>query len=99
MIKFDAKQVRKLLKSLAMQDKIILVGDHGVYLMCQSQPMESRTIVYAEGCHPVSDPEFDENKRALFGGDDGVIEIGTKLDVETHMGKDFFRIELAGGSE
>lgn len=60
-----------------------LVGDHGVYLMANTKDgprerarkeKESAFVVYAEQCNPEK-LEFDEwweNKRASFGGDDGV---------------------------
>lgn len=67
-----------------------LVGDQGVYLMPNTtdgthhknrKKDEKLLVVYAEECDPVK-LEFDEwwaNKRASFGGDDGVefIEIET----------------------
>ena len=54
-----------------------LVGDHGVYLMSnapeqQKQPNGRYRVAYAEGCDPDKDEDFYENKRELFGGDDGV---------------------------
>lgn len=60
---------------------LMLVGDRGVYLMSNGIPhlqAEDKTdnhsvVAYAEGCNPETD-EFDvwyENKRDLFGGDDG----------------------------
>lgn len=60
-----------------------LVGDHGVYLMANTKDGpraknrkkdESAFVVYAKECDPTK-LEFDEwwgNKRASFGGDDGV---------------------------
>jgi hypothetical protein len=50
-----------------------LVGDHGVYLMPNTQG-ETRTIAYAKECHPER-LDFDEwwsVKQATFGRDDGV---------------------------
>ena len=58
-----------------------LVGDQGVYLMSSGIPMlakekdkgEGSQVAYAEGTDP-NDGGFEwyENKRALYGGDDGV---------------------------
>jgi len=57
-----------------------LVGDQGVYLMSNGNPdlrdeEKGRSVVcYADECNPET-LEFDdwwENKRASFGGDDGV---------------------------
>lgn len=60
-----------------------LVGDQGVYLMPNTtdgvhhrklKKDETRLVVYAKECDPTK-LEFDEwweNKRASFGGDDGV---------------------------
>jgi hypothetical protein len=56
---------------------LMLVGDQGVYLM-GSQPrpplepgVKGYQVVYAEGCDPRTDEDFYQNKRDLFGGDDG----------------------------
>lgn len=60
-----------------------LVGDQGVYLMSngnphlpkdEANPDESSLVCYADECNPET-LDFDEwwdNKRASFGGDDGV---------------------------
>jgi DUF3085 family protein len=60
-----------------------LVGDHGVYLMPNTTdgringnraPDDMHFVVYASECDPTK-MDFDEwgrNKRASFGGDDGV---------------------------
>lgn len=62
--------------------KLQLVGDHGVYLITNADlpgtPSERGTVVYAEKCDPSKDDDWDDNKRRLFGGDDG----GTTLPVE-----------------
>ncbi len=67
-----------------------LVGDEGVYLMpnttdgCHHTNLrkdEKRLVVYAEQCDPTT-LDFDEwwnNKRASFGGDDGVEFIELEL--------------------
>jgi Protein of unknown function (DUF3085) len=56
-----------------------LVGDQGVYLMPNTTSTK-RTIVYAHECDPTK-LDFETwwaNKRASFGGDDGVEFIGLK---------------------
>lgn len=58
-----------------------LVGDHGVYLMCNAiadnnmTPNESGLIVYGIGFDPNNDEDAHVNKREAFGGDDDVIDI------------------------
>jgi len=56
-----------------------LVGDQGIYLICnrpmEKSPSESGLIVYARESDPTSNQQFDEwyhTKRTAFGGDDGV---------------------------
>lgn len=58
-----------------------LVGDHGLYIisnavtLADSTPETRGTIAYAHGCNPAEDANFDDAKRCIFGGDDGVIAI------------------------
>ncbi len=79
-LKFKAAEVERLVRALQPTDKIQLVGDDGVYLMSFAQGADTkRTIVYAEGINPEVD-DFDDwwnQKRALYGGDDGFDEIGS----------------------
>ncbi|HCH6432028.1 TPA: DUF3085 domain-containing protein [Vibrio parahaemolyticus] len=52
---------------------ISLVHNQGVYLIAHSKIEESRpeeSIVYAEGCDPSKDTDWQETSRALVGGDD-----------------------------
>jgi Protein of unknown function (DUF3085) len=56
---------------------VILVHDHGVYLMSAGQPRDliseggvSSYVAYAEGCDPVKDSAWWETARELVGGDD-----------------------------
>lgn len=58
---------------------LLLVGDQGVYLMSSGIPMlakekgEGSQVAYAEGTDPNGgDDDWYDNKRALYGGDDGV---------------------------
>ena len=61
---------------------MLLVGDQGVYLMSniihesKQSPLKIKDVIcYAEKCDPKHDEDFDDNKRALFGGSDGVVTI------------------------
>ncbi|EJR0682174.1 DUF3085 domain-containing protein [Vibrio parahaemolyticus] len=52
---------------------ISLVHNQGVYLIAHSKIEESRpeeSIVYAEGCDPSKDADWQETSRVLVGGDD-----------------------------
>ncbi|MDX5412815.1 MAG: DUF3085 domain-containing protein [Rhodobacterales bacterium] len=64
---------------------LMLVGDQGVYLMsngiprfqAEGKPEGHSFVAYAEGCDPTLDEEeWWENKRYLFGGDDGADALG-----------------------
>lgn len=53
-----------------------LVGDQGVYLMSNAAEQEKNDkgrlpVVYAQGLNPDVDEDFYEQKRAMYGGDDG----------------------------
>lgn len=59
---------------------LLLVGDQGVYLMSSGQPIlpaedgkpdSSSLVAYAKGTDPKKDEDWYDEKRALFGGDDG----------------------------
>jgi hypothetical protein len=63
------------------QPALLLVGDHGVYLMSNGKPglphpdkpEPANFVIYADGCNPDVD-DFDSwwnFKRATFGADDG----------------------------
>jgi len=75
-LKFDKNEVITLVSALKKDSKVMLVGDHGVYLMSFTQPVP-RVIVYAQGCNPHIDEDFYDTKHDVFGGDDGADEIGT----------------------
>jgi len=71
MIKFNKDQVFALCLKLNMTDKLVLVSDQGIYLMCFNEKTEKRTIVYAEGFDPSKDEEwFDNRYDVLPDGDD-----------------------------
>ncbi len=76
---------------------IWLVGDQGVYLMANTsdgihnskmKKDDKHFVVYADQCNP-DKMEFDEwwaNKRASFGGDDGV-EVITLEEIDRLLSK------------
>jgi len=66
---FNVKQVREMLDKTP-DKKLMLVGDHGVYLMTHSKP--KNIVCYAQGCHPEHNPEWYDIKGEVFGYDDGV---------------------------
>lgn len=81
-----------------------LVGDQGVYLMSNAKFAEGQKraiLAYAEECNP-GKLEFDEwyeNKRYLFGGDDG----GVTLPIEWFQkavasGKKTFKLQMLAKS-
>jgi len=60
---------------------LMLVGDQGLYLMSTGLPhlprdpelnTVSSQVVYARGCDPERNDGYYEEKRRIFGGDDGV---------------------------
>ncbi len=60
----------------AVRPGIVLVADHGVYLMawCHRAPSPEQSGIpaaYAAGCDPSINDDFYDNKRAIWGGDDG----------------------------
>ena len=80
-LKFKKSEMLQLLKDLKPESKLMLVGDHGVYMMSFDQEVGKRTIVYAVGCNPNTDEDFYDNKERLFGGDDGADQIGTAAEM------------------
>ncbi|OKO99410.1 DUF3085 domain-containing protein [Xenorhabdus eapokensis] len=81
---------------------LILVGDHGVYLITNAKadgsPSSRGTVAYANGCNPESDDDFYENKRNLFGGDDGSVRIPSSWAKWALQHKKAFRIKLTTNS-
>lgn len=80
MLTFKQEQLLKLVTAIPADSDLLLVHDHGVYIMSTAQPVGQRTIVYAEGCHPENDPDWWETSRNLVGGDDFGEPIGTAAD-------------------
>lgn len=75
---FEKSEVESLVRGVNPSDKIMLVGDEGIYLMSFGDKKgQSLRFVYALGCNPNKDEDYYENKVDIFGGDDGADEIGT----------------------
>lgn len=60
----------------AVRPGIVLVGDHGVYLMawCHRAPSPEKSGIpaaYAAGCDPSINDDFYDRKHAVWGGNDG----------------------------
>jgi hypothetical protein len=56
----------------------LLVGDEGVYLMSNRDfaPGQTKAVVaYVIGCEPGKDWDYYDEKRRVFGGDDGAVVI------------------------
>lgn len=58
---------------------LLLVGDHGVYLMTNSKPGVLKKdgsghseVIYANGCNPDKDADWWDTKGDTFGSSDGV---------------------------
>lgn len=71
-LEFNITEVEAVIK--ASKKEIWLAGDQGVYL-CSDTDGKNRKIAYAFGCNPKKDEDWWENKRYLFGGDDGGDEL------------------------
>lgn len=84
MLKFNKDELKKMCLALKPDDKLQIVGDHGVYIMPTWK--DGRTtkvgVVYAEGCSPTLNPDdFYDNKVSEFGGDDGADTIGNVIEM------------------
>lgn len=66
--KFTAPDLSKIDKSL-VEKKVMLVKDHGLYLMSNISGKPS-PLAYAAGCNPDTDEDYYENSRQIAGGDD-----------------------------
>ena len=80
MLKFNKEELKKMCFKLNMTDKLMLVGDHGVYIMpaWKDGRTEKVGVIYAEGASPELNPDdFYDVKVSEFGGDDGADEISS----------------------
>lgn len=86
-----------------VKPSLTLVGDQGVYLMTNASlpgtPSSRGTVVYAQGCNPELDDDFYENKRDLFGCDDGADTVPVEwFELALDKGKRVFTIKLTSNS-
>lgn len=81
---------------------LILVGDHGVYLITNAKadgsPSYRGTVAYAKGCNPGLDDDFYENKCNLFGGGDCSVRIPSDWAKWAIQNQKAFRIKLTTNS-
>lgn len=81
---------------------LILVGDHGVYLITNAKadgsPSSRGTVAYAKGCNPGLDDDFYENKCNLFGGGDCSVRIPSDWARWAIQNQKAFRIKLTTNS-
>ncbi|EBC2122739.1 DUF3085 domain-containing protein [Salmonella enterica] len=73
MLKFSAKDLKPVLQEARKNHcGVVLVKDHGVYIMSEIGELTSRgrKVAYAKGCHPDKDEAWWETARAEVGGDD-----------------------------
>lgn len=73
---FKAAEVTRVVEhTVKTEGQILLVHDHGIYLMSNGEPRDmfnetSNYVAYAQGCDPELDPDWYETARDLVGGDD-----------------------------
>ncbi|HAF2889088.1 TPA: DUF3085 domain-containing protein [Salmonella enterica] len=73
MLKFSAKDLKPvLLEARKNHCGVVLVKDHGVYIMSETGELtpRGRKVAYAKGCHPEKDEAWWDTARAEVGGDD-----------------------------
>ncbi|EAP7621679.1 DUF3085 domain-containing protein [Salmonella enterica subsp. houtenae] len=84
MLKFSAKDLTPVLQEARKNHcGVVLVKDHGVYIMSEIGALTSRgrKVAYAKGCHPDKDEAWWEIARAEVGGDD----FGESIDLTESM--------------
>ncbi|EAA7988079.1 DUF3085 domain-containing protein [Salmonella enterica] len=84
MLKFSAKDLKPVLQEARKNHcGVVLVKDHGVYIMSEIGALTSRgrKVAYAKGCHPDKDEARWETARAEVGGDD----FGESIDLTESM--------------
>ncbi|EIL7091998.1 DUF3085 domain-containing protein [Salmonella enterica] len=84
MLKFSAKDLKPVLQEARKNNcGVVLVKDHGVYIMSEIGALTSRgrKVAYAKGCHPDKDEAWWETARAEVGGDD----FGESIDLTESM--------------
>ncbi|EDO1895622.1 DUF3085 domain-containing protein [Salmonella enterica] len=84
MLKFSAKDLEPVLQEARKNHcGVLLVKDHGVYVMSEIGELtpRGRKVAYARGCHPEKDEAWWDASRAEVGGDD----FGESLDLTESM--------------
>ncbi|EAP0278477.1 hypothetical protein DMV52_22180 [Salmonella enterica] len=84
MLKFSAKDLKTvLLEARKNHCGVVLVKDHGVYIMSEIGELtpRGRKVAYARGGHPDKDENWWETARAEMGGDD----FGETIDLTESM--------------
>lgn len=84
MLKFSAKDLKPVLQEARKNHcGVLLVKDHGVYIMSEIGALTSRgrKVAYAGGCHPDKDEAWWDTVRAEVGGDD----FGETIDLTESM--------------
>ncbi|EFT1580812.1 DUF3085 domain-containing protein [Salmonella enterica] len=84
MLKFRAKDLKPVLQEARKNHcGVVLVKDHGVYIMSEIGELtpRGRKVAYAKGCHPDKDEAWWETARAEVGGDD----FGESIDLTESM--------------
>ena len=92
------------LADTAPQPAVMLVGDHGVYLMSNGLPRDRldadndvrNFVTHALGINPYTDRDWWEEKRKAYGGDDGAdtLLIIETLELLLARGEAFIRLEI-----
>lgn len=81
-LKFKKEEVVEAFRVLPPEGGVVLVGDQGIYLMPEKFVDElRRRVVYAAGTNPDVDEDWYDEKRNLYGGDDGVDTVGTVEEI------------------
>ncbi|EHU7154832.1 DUF3085 domain-containing protein [Salmonella enterica] len=73
MLKFSAKDLKLVLQEARKNHcGVLLVKDHGVYIMSEIGELtpRGRKVAYAKGCNPEKDETWWDTSRAEVGGDD-----------------------------
>ncbi|EAM8731791.1 DUF3085 domain-containing protein [Salmonella enterica] len=84
MLRFSAKDLKPVLQEARKNHcGVVLIQDHGVYIMSEIGALTSRgrKVAYAKGCHPEKDEAWWETARAEVVGDD----FGETIDLTESM--------------
>lgn len=72
---YEGKLDRSRFKEESVYPSLMLVKDHGLYLMTNAifESDTKRKVVYAIHCDPEKDQDWWQESKAIFGADDGAI--------------------------